>query len=166
MKTISRMGFLKDKEFGDGYHGVLAQLIEHTSFKNAPDRKFYDWDMEFENDGETFTMEIKADKKHKDTGNICIEYACNGKPSGISKSLADFWCIFSHNPMGESVKWFCIPTQTIRDMIEQKKYSRKTRGGDRWAAELYLFNDGVFNEFADVFHKDVMPEQLRGALNA
>ena len=36
------------------------------------------------------TYEIKRDKKSDNSGNVWIEYMCNGKPSGIYTSKADY----------------------------------------------------------------------------
>ena len=37
--------------------------------------------------------EVKHDLESAKTGNVAIEYACNGKPSGIMTTLADVWDI-------------------------------------------------------------------------
>lgn len=37
-------------------------------------------------------VEVKCDIKAKDTGNLFIEYESWGKPSGIARSKADFYC--------------------------------------------------------------------------
>jgi len=38
------------------------------------------------------TIEVKTDFKTKETGNVFVEYESRGKPSGISTSLADYYC--------------------------------------------------------------------------
>lgn len=37
-------------------------------------------------------IEVKRDGNTIKTGNICIEFECRGKPSGISVTKALFWC--------------------------------------------------------------------------
>jgi hypothetical protein len=41
---------------------------------------------------ENRTVEVKADLKAKETGNLFIEYESRGNPSGIATSEADYWC--------------------------------------------------------------------------
>ena len=36
-------------------------------------------------------IEVKSDKQAWKTGNIFVEDSCNGKPSGISTTEAEFW---------------------------------------------------------------------------
>ena len=63
--------------------------------------KKFDLDLEFGQLGEEFVrdmqqgntmIEVKTERdKWKNTGNICIEIRCNGKPSGISTTGSSVW---------------------------------------------------------------------------
>ena len=46
-------------------------------------------------------IEVKTERDWwKKTGNIAIEYECNGKPSGIDKTESDFWIHILSNGTG------------------------------------------------------------------
>ena len=40
------------------------------------------------------SIEVKSDYIVNQTGNIAIEYECNGSPSGIAATKAEYWWIF------------------------------------------------------------------------
>jgi hypothetical protein len=71
-------------------------------------------------------VEVKRDLKAKTTGNLYIEYESRGKPSGISRSEADYWCFVFDN------LFIFIQTQKLKEMIEPMKGSTMDkRGGDK-----------------------------------
>ena len=70
-------------------------------------------------------IEVKYDLQAKQTGNIFIEYESRGKASGISKSLADYYCI----AIGES--FHILKSTVLKDKC--RKYlgtKRDVVGGD------------------------------------
>ena len=71
-------------------------------------------------------VEVKRDLKAKTTGNLYIEYESRGKPSGISRSEADYWCFVFEN------LFIFIETNKLKEMIEPMKGSTMDkRGGDK-----------------------------------
>ena len=63
-------------------------------------QKNFDLDLQFGIKGEHFILgvmngsvkiEVKTDRATHRTGNIVVEFECNGKPSGISTTEADYW---------------------------------------------------------------------------
>ena len=71
-------------------------------------------------------IEVKRDLKAKTTGNLYIEYESRGKPSGISRSEADYWCFAFEN------LFVFISTEKLKEMIEPMKGSTMDkRGGDK-----------------------------------
>jgi hypothetical protein len=63
-------------------------------------QKNFDLDLNFGIKGEQFILgvmngsvkvEVKTDRETHRTGNIVVEFECNGKPSGISTTEADYW---------------------------------------------------------------------------
>tara|TARA_R110001606_G_scaffold47617_2_gene121329 strand:- start:838 stop:1209 length:372 start_codon:yes stop_codon:yes gene_type:complete len=71
-------------------------------------------------------IEVKRDLKAKTTGNLYIEYESRGKPSGISRSEADYWCFAFEN------LFIFIETTKLKEMIEPMKgSSMDKRGGDK-----------------------------------
>ncbi len=140
------MTFVRDLKMGKSYEMKLLDLIEYDSYKQAEGR-FKDWDMEIHYQGETITFECKADTFAKRTGQIAIEYECNGKPSGITTTKADYWVHF----FAGSNKYLMIPTDELRAVIDGNGYARKCSGGDRWASRLYIIDAEKFATYADEY---------------
>ena len=86
---------------------------------------------------ENSKIEVKTERgQWLNTGNIVIEHACYGKPSGISVTEADFWFHNLALPDGN----FCslvFPVSILKKYIKENTL-RSVRGGDNNAAELYL----------------------------
>ena len=71
------------------------------------------------------TAEIKTDAKAASTGNVAIEIACNGKPSGLTMSTADFWVFVIGNNA------HLIRTTKLRAIIQQLKPVEANGGHNR-----------------------------------
>jgi hypothetical protein len=70
-------------------------------------------------------VEVKADLKAKDTGNLFIEYESRGEPSGIAKSQADYWCF----DIGHL--FIIIETETLKSIVRPLLGTNADkRGGD------------------------------------
>jgi len=70
-------------------------------------------------------IEVKYDLQAKQTGNVFIEYESRGKASGISTSIADYYCI----AIGES--FHIMKAEALKDKC--RKYlgtKRDVVGGD------------------------------------
>jgi len=65
------------------------------------------------------------------TGNICIEYACDGKPSGISTTEADFW-VHELRRGDETVVYLMFPVERLKALAREafKRGHYKEHGGD------------------------------------
>ena len=137
--------FLTDLKFGQLYEKKLLEHIPHKSYEMS-EGCFLDYDVKvFKNNGSISTYEVKADKQINIYGNICIEYQCRNKPSGITTSTAKYWAIFEVKD--DNYALYKIPTKIIREYIENKKYHRDTKGGDDMASKLYLFKKGLFKDY-------------------
>ncbi len=55
-------------------------------------------------------VEVKTDRRAEQTGNVYIEYECNGCPSGLKTSDADWWAFV----LGNRVVF--IPSQELREL--------------------------------------------------
>lgn len=140
------MPFLQDLAFGEQYQHKLLELIAFDTCEIAKGN-FKPWDVKIIYENDTTTFEVKVDRKAKNSGNIAIEYECNGKPSGISTTEADFWAYFIYG----TNEYFLIPTEDIRNAILNKKYWRTAKGGDGYRANLYLFPFPVFEDFRELY---------------
>lgn len=96
-------------------------------------------------------IECKNDRKSQVTDNIAIEFACKGKPSGITSTTATHWIVKFY----DNNKWNLAigKTKTWRDMCE-KESLRKVKGGDGWLAEMYLVPKKLLHENKDIKIKE------------
>jgi len=60
-------------------------------------------------------VEVKTDKKSKETGNIAIECQYKGKYSGIRTTTADWWCIIYYD---NGWKYAFIETETLSSLCD------------------------------------------------
>jgi len=83
-------------------------------------------------------IEIKTERDWwKKTGNIAIEYECNGKPSGIDKTESDFWIqILSLGVDNYCKLIFEVPR--LKRIVEKYKSTHSKMVGDRNASKCVL----------------------------
>lgn len=137
--------FYTDLANGQSYELKLLNHIDHYKYKQSQGY-FKEYDLKIYHKKNKYnTYEVKSDKQINIYGNICIEYECYNKPSGISTSKARYWAIFE--PKGTLYTLYIIPSKIIRDYIENKKYHRECKGGDYYASKLYLFDKKIFKEY-------------------
>lgn len=137
------MVFTEDLKFGESYQKKLLNIIEYDTCEIAPPRRFSDWDVKINYKNEETLFEVKADKLTSKTNNICIEFNCNNKPSGIETTKSDFYAYFDvFNDI-----LYMIPTKSIKRRIKKKLYHKCINGGDGGRCRLYLFKTSIFDKF-------------------
>lgn len=137
--------FQNDLKEGEKYEMKLLDHIEHVKYLK-PKGYFKEYDLRIYHKNKRYkTYEVKSDKQINIFGNICIEYMCKNKPSGINTSKAKYWAIFELK--GTSYRLYKIPSYIIRKFIEEKKYKRDCVGGDNKASKLYLFDKNLFKDY-------------------
>lgn len=110
----------------------------------------FDLDLKFGQQGEQWLslladerkIEVKRERDTwKSTRNICFEFRCSGKPSGLAVTQADYWAhILSYNGQAEAV--VLIRTELLKERLRAMLASGSVKtvsGGDRDAAEMVLF---------------------------
>lgn len=89
-------------------------------------------------------IELKSENwQWERTGNICIEYQQNGKPSGIAVTEADIWC---HELRREdrTLVYLFFPVERLKELARQAiKAGRSRIGGDggRFKVALIAIKD-------------------------
>jgi hypothetical protein len=64
-------------------------------------------------------IELKSETwQWEQTGNICIEYQCDGKPSGISTTEADYW-VHELRRDGETLVYLMFPIERLKGLARQ-----------------------------------------------
>ena len=65
------------------------------------------------------TIELKSESwQWERTGNICVEYRQNGKPSGIALTQADFW-VHELKRDGKTLCYFMFPTERLKELARE-----------------------------------------------
>lgn len=77
-------------------------------------------------------IELKSESyQWEQTGNICIEYRQDGKPSGISVTEADMWV---HELMrdGKTLVYLMFPIERLKELVKQaaQEGGKREHGGD------------------------------------
>lgn len=72
------------------------------------------------------------------TGNICIEFEWNGKPSGISSTEADYW-VHALEREGRLLCYFMFPVDLLRGLVCEARLAGRWRiGGDDGLSKVAL----------------------------
>jgi hypothetical protein len=129
--------------YGETYEQLFANIIHKrlpgsVATKMRGNFKKFDFNVEWTNkNGKRLTtpIEVKADRKALETGNIVIEYEGYGRPSGISTTTAVYWAYFVE---GTRDLYF-IPVKWIREAIANMVYNRDISGGHLNATRMYVF---------------------------
>lgn len=87
--------FEEDLKEAEGIERRVAKALGSQGFPNAEKVNGYNKGYDIRCGNTLF--EVKYDKKAQETGNFFFEYECNGVPSGISSTEADFYIIVYGN---------------------------------------------------------------------
>ena len=80
-------------------------------------------------------LEVKCDARVSTTGNLAIEYACSGRPSGISTSESEWWAFVLDGAKYEQEVVILITKERLLSKLDG---ARSVRGGDGNRAQMYL----------------------------
>jgi hypothetical protein len=85
-------------------------------------------------------IEVKSERwLWEQTGNICIEYANDGKGSGITTTEANAWVHALCDPDGEPRLYLLIPIERLRKLVTEARLAGRVRdGGDGNKSKLAL----------------------------
>ena len=82
-------------------------------------------------------IEVKVERgMWRNTGNIAIEYECNGKPSGLATTEAEWWW-HSLEDDGEPVCDLVFRVDKLKALARDKSLTHVT-GGDNKASKMVL----------------------------
>jgi hypothetical protein len=137
------MGFTEDLQYGEEWERTAIAKL-HADTIRKMDGKFLYFDYIIYKNSIIELIEVKTDRYCIKSGNIAIEFKCNGKDSGITTSKADFWLIVVPE---ETPVYYYIPTKILKDYIYKEYYTTIKTGGDGNRAFLYLFHRSIFTPF-------------------
>lgn len=74
-------------------------------------------------------IELKSETwQWEQTGNICIEYRCDGRPSGISTTEADVW-VHELKRDGETLVYLMFPIERLKELAREAIRAGRCRSG-------------------------------------
>lgn len=141
------MPFNQDLLLAKKYELLLLDYLdrdEYTDVEFSPMKRFSEWDVKVTHGSLEAKYEVKSDRLSAKTGNLCIEYECAGKPSGISTTQADYYAYFIIHGCDQDL--YLIPVECIKKLIAQGVY-KKLKGGDGYRSRFYLVPKAVFAEY-------------------
>ena len=106
-----------DLAFGEKYEGCLADLLNRGKVEVKTERDLW-----------------------VDTGNIAVEIRCNGRPSGLSVTKADYWAHIMTKD-GDIKFIVILPVTTLKRRVKHLlggSRARIIKGGDNNASEMVL----------------------------
>jgi hypothetical protein len=86
-------------------------------------------------------IELKSETwQWEQTGNIAVEYRCDGKPSGISTTEADFW-VHELRRADETVVYLMFPIDRLKALARDAiRRGRRRTGGDGGRFDVALIS--------------------------
>jgi hypothetical protein len=118
---------------GNAFERKAAELFDYDTVEFMKGR-FKEYDFVLTKNEQRVHVEVKSDNLTQRTGNLCIEFECNKKPSGITATTADYWVYYVVNKNAEDDAYL-FPIADLREMAP--KY-RAISGGDGYRARMYL----------------------------
>jgi hypothetical protein len=85
-------------------------------------------------------VELKSESwLWEQTGNICIEFRCDGRPSGISTTEADVW-VHELKRDGETLVYLMFPIERLKELCRDAIRAGRWRagGGDDGRFDLVI----------------------------
>ena len=139
MSAYANKKFNNDLKKGQIYEAKATEYFDYNKVF-FPKGNFSDYDFILD---DKIKVEVKSDCMASKTGNLAIEYKCNGNPSGIYATKADWYVYFiNHSDHDEVYK---IPTEKLIEVC--KGYGKKASGGDGGKSRMYLLNKALINDY-------------------
>lgn len=131
--------FQGDLKKGKIYEKKASEYFDYKKI-HYPEGCFKDYDFIID---DKIKIEVKSDTSASRTGNLAIEYECNGKPSGISSTKADYYVYFINHPDHDEV--YLIPIKDLVDICKSKGF--KVSGGDGNRSRMYLVKKEFYKKY-------------------
>ena len=109
----------------------------------------FKYDLQFGEQGETllkeiieggYTVEVKRDRKISETGNIAVEVEYKGRPSGLTRTQADYYAFICSGDKYNDEVIILITTERLRKLVvtHEERGWRCVFGGDGRQSKLIL----------------------------
>ena len=142
------MSFEEDLKTG---HKAEEYILNELKGFDPTVKRVEGYEKRFDIVGDEATYEVKYDITSKETGNVAIEYMCNGKPSGISTTKADYWVYVYYL---DDWVWQMMYVEEFKLDLKLGDFKR-TNGGDNNASKLLIIPINAFAKLAYTFPKEI-----------
>jgi len=123
---------------GKKYEKETLKYVQYDTFEFS-EGYCKEWDLEITKDDVKTIFEVKSERYAGHSGNICVEYSYNGKPSGVRTTIANMWVHYAIMKDGSHICYF-IPIEDLKKLIAEKKYIKNIlSGGDGKKSSFYIF---------------------------
>jgi hypothetical protein len=139
--------FTKDLKKGEGGEEIIANYFIKIGYKVEENfKKNSDYDLKLLKNNKSILIEVKTDEYYlkKRTNNMVFEVSCNGKPSGLNSTKADYYIYY----FPEENLAYMASISTIKSIIPQ---CITTYGGDGGRAKLYLVDRDIWKDYFKIF---------------
>jgi len=141
------MNFQECLKFGKTYEVETLKHIKYDTYEFSVGR-CKEWDIKTINDKQETYYEVKSELNCFKYGNICVEFKCSNKDSGINATTADYWVHYAIIDRKINTYDVCIiPVKDLRQMVEDKLYTRIVKCGDGFKSMCYLFKMTLFDKY-------------------
>lgn len=134
------MAFQQDLAAARRAESRVQAMFEAVGYEctPAPDEAYKPWDIWCAKEGQQFGVQVKDDLSWVQTGNVAIQTACNGKPSGLTATQAKWWVICRSNACNTAI-FFRV--SDLRAFLRTAGGNLgKIYGGDGGRAQMVLVN--------------------------
>jgi hypothetical protein len=139
--------WIMDLKRGENGEKVIGEFFKRKGFsvKYNPNKNG-DYDLMIKKGDKVISLEIKTDEYYlkRKTNNMVFEVSCNGKPSGINSTKADYYIYY----FPAEKLFYMAKISTIRNILP---CCITTFGGDKNLSKLYLVDR---DEWVDYFKKE------------
>jgi hypothetical protein len=145
-----KYNFKEDKLTGEQGEEFITEFMTNIGYNFISDNKNNKYDLLMSFRGRQIKYEIKTDvllSPERDTGNIVVEFECNGKLSGISVTEAEFYVYY----IPKLNEIWNIKMDNLKKLIELNDF-REVTGGDKGSdTKMYLINRSKFKKHFKVY---------------
>lgn len=132
-----------EREVAELFKSHYGNDIRKVSY--CDDNRF---DIALDMGDDVVTLEVKEDFKCMVTGNVCVEFECRGKPSGIAVTQADYLVYKIHESPVKFNYYMCSIDAISKRIASGNYYRVFESGGDPGSnTKGYLFKLADFKNF-------------------
>tara|TARA_Y100000310_G_C20644818_1_gene795974 strand:- start:1143 stop:1601 length:459 start_codon:yes stop_codon:yes gene_type:complete len=147
---LGNYNFHKDLEVEEKNKTFICEFLGEKGYTILEDRNDYQYDLLVEKNGKQFKVELKEDFKAEETGNVAVEFHSRGKPSGISKTKAQYYVYTVH--LKEKIEIVIASTRNLRYFFRESFDYRTVVGGDDGSyTKMYLIDYNTFKKLGKVY---------------